>query len=191
MTRRIIAVHPDRCLGCKTCELYCAAERGSDGQTVYRAVKEEPRPRPRVRVEGRSGFSAAIQCRHCRQAPCLDACLTGALQRDEATGLVLVDEARCIGCWTCTMFCPYGVIYPWPERGFALKCDRCAHLEEPVCVAVCPTRALEVVAEEDLSLVYAPRRRTAARALAGALPEGGSAALDWGPPAENNSFSGR
>jgi carbon-monoxide dehydrogenase iron sulfur subunit len=86
-----------------------------------------------------------LQCRHCRQAPCLDACLTGALVRDPETQMVVIHENRCIGCWTCTLFCPYGVIYPWPQRGIALKCDRCQYMENPTCVDVCPTRALELV----------------------------------------------
>jgi carbon-monoxide dehydrogenase iron sulfur subunit len=59
--------------------------------------------------------------------------------------MVVVQEDRCIACWTCTMFCPYGVIYPWPERKIALKCDRCTFMESPVCVEVCPCKALELV----------------------------------------------
>jgi len=78
-------------------------------------------------------------------APCLDACLAGALTRDPETRMVIIQEERCIGCWTCTTFCPYGVIYPWPERKVALKCDRCNYMEYPVCVDVCPTKALELV----------------------------------------------
>ena len=142
---KIIGVHLDRCTGCKTCELYCAAERGSNGKTLLKAVQETPRPQARVRVEGRNDASMALQCRQCMDAPCLDACLTGALARDPETNMVIINEERCIGCWTCTVFCPYGVIYPWPERKIALKCDRCNYMENPVCVDVCPTSALELV----------------------------------------------
>ena len=77
--------------------------------------------------------------------PCLDSCLTGALRRDADSGIVVIQENSCIGCWTCTLFCPYGVIYPWPERKIALKCDRCLYMEIPVCVDVCPTKALELI----------------------------------------------
>ncbi len=150
---KVIGVHMDRCTGCKTCELYCAAERGSEGKTLLAAVQESPVPQPRLRVEGEAGSPFPLQCRHCLDAPCLDACLAGALVRDEKTNLVVIREDRCIACWTCTAFCPYGVIFPWPERKIALKCDRCGYMEEPVCVDVCPTRALELVdlnAFEDL-----------------------------------------
>src|SRR5512137_2402588 len=142
---QVIGVHLDRCTGCKTCELYCATERGSEGKTLLKAVQEWPQPQPRLRVEGGTGNPFPLQCRQCLDAPCLDACLAGALVRDEKTNLVVIREDRCIACWTCTAFCPYGVIFPWPERKLALKCDRCGYMEEPVCVDVCPTHALELV----------------------------------------------
>ena len=142
---KTIAVHLDRCTGCKTCELYCATERGSNAKTLLQAVKEAVLPKARIRVEGSNRVSVALQCRHCQQAPCLDSCLTGALTRDGESGTVLIRENNCIGCWTCTLFCPYGVIYPWPERKIALKCDRCIYMEVPVCVDVCPTKALELL----------------------------------------------
>ncbi len=142
---KIIAVHLDRCTGCKTCELYCAVERGSNDKTLLKAVQEDIVPKARIRVEGNNRVSVALQCRHCQQAPCLDACLTGALVRDSETEAVLIRESNCIGCWTCTLFCPYGVIYPWPERKIAVKCDRCNFMEGPVCVEVCPTKALELL----------------------------------------------
>ena len=140
-----IAVHLDRCTGCKTCELYCAAERGSNSKTLLQAVQENPLPQARVRVEGTNEVPVALQCRQCIQAPCLDSCLTGALGRDAESGVIVIQENNCIGCWTCTLFCPYGVIYPWPERKIALKCDRCLYMEVPVCIDVCPTKALELI----------------------------------------------
>lgn len=142
---KTIAVHLERCTGCRTCEIYCATERGSNAKTLLQAVQEDIVPKARIRVEGSNRLSVALQCRHCLQAPCLDACLTGALIRDSETGVVLIRESNCIGCWTCTLFCPYGVIYPWPERKIALKCDRCNYMEVPVCVDVCPTKALELL----------------------------------------------
>ncbi|MBT3359613.1 MAG: 4Fe-4S dicluster domain-containing protein [Rhodospirillales bacterium] len=160
----VIAVHVDRCVGCKTCELACAVERGSEGKTLLSAVREIPQPQARVRVEGGGNASFPIQCRHCLDAPCLDACLTGALARDGESGLVRVNDDRCIGCWTCVMFCPYGVIFPWPERKLALKCDRCMHMESSACVDSCPTSALEIVNVEKLADAYAEKRRSAAMA---------------------------
>lgn len=173
---KVIGVHTDRCTGCKTCELYCGAERGSEGKTLLKAVQETPSPQPRVRVEGSRDAAFPLQCRHCLQAPCLDACLTGALGRDQASGLVLIREDRCIGCWTCTAFCPYGVISPSPERKIAIKCDRCLHREKPTCVDVCPTEALALVEIDAIDDLSREKRRTAAAAAG----NGGIAILDLG-----------
>ena len=160
-----IGIHLDRCTGCKTCELYCAVERGSNEKALLKAVQEVPLPQARVRVESTPSGPFALQCRQCQNAPCLDACLAGALVRDSETGMVLIREERCIACWTCTLFCPYGVIYPWPERKMALKCDRCNFMEYPVCVEVCPTKALELVDLDDFQKQLQARRQRIATAV--------------------------
>ena len=176
---KVIGIRKDRCTGCKTCELYCAAERCSESKTLLGAVQETPAPQPRVRVEGGPNDAFPLQCRHCLQAPCIDACLTGALCRDETSGMVLIRENLCIGCWTCTAFCPYGVITPSPERKIALKCDRCLYMEKPVCVDVCPTEALEVVDLEEIEKLLHEKRLVTAKSAAG-VPEGSLLLLDQG-----------
>lgn len=176
---KVIGIRKERCTGCKTCELYCAAERCSEAKTLLGAVQETPVPQPRVRVEGGNGDAFPLQCRHCLQAPCIDACLTGALRRDEASGMVLIREELCIGCWTCTAFCPYGVIYPSPERKIAIKCDRCLYMEKPVCVDVCPTGALEVVDLAGIEGLLTEKRRAAALATA-EVPSESLVLLDLG-----------
>jgi carbon-monoxide dehydrogenase iron sulfur subunit len=62
--------------------------------------------------------------------------------RDPDTDAVMCDWSRCIGCWTCVMVCPYGVIGRQLELGKAVKCDLCPGRETPACVASCPTKAL-------------------------------------------------
>ena len=169
---KVLGIHLDRCTGCKTCELYCAAERGSTGKALLQAVQETPLPQPRLRVEGNNEVSFPLQCRHCLQAPCLNACLNAALVRDPETNLVVVREDRCIACWTCSLFCPYGVIFPWPERKFALKCDRCAFMENPVCLEVCPCQALELVDIEEFDKIFGRRRAEIGKTLAGKKEKG-------------------
>ena len=176
----VIGVHLERCTGCRTCELYCAAERGSNGKTLLKAVQEQPLPQARVRVEGSNQAPVPLQCRQCLQAPCLDACLAGALVRDEASQMVVIREDRCIGCWTCTIFCPYGVIYAWPERKIALKCDRCTYMEHPVCVDVCPTRALELIDLERYEEMLRRRRLKTAGQIPQKTKDAGMLLLELG-----------
>lgn len=175
---KVIGVHLDRCTGCKTCELYCAVERGSNEKTLLKAVQESPTPQPRVRVEGSNEVPLPFQCRHCLNAPCLNACLSGALDREPESNLVVIHEDRCIACWTCTMYCPYGAIVPWPERECALKCDRCAFMENPVCVEVCPAHALELVELDDFEEMFAERRREISETLAASNGKRGLLLLD-------------
>ena len=47
----------------------------------------------------------------------------------------------------------------------ALKCDRCNYMEYPVCVDVCPTKALELVVLDDLDNVIRGKRLTVVDSL--------------------------
>ena len=118
----------------------------SKSKKIIKAFKREfPRALPRILVEEKGYLSFAIQCRHCEEAPCIEACITGAMYRDKITGAVLCDENRCIGCWMCIMVCPFGVIRRNLEKKkIASKCDLCQGEEIPVCVANCPNEALEL-----------------------------------------------
>jgi carbon-monoxide dehydrogenase iron sulfur subunit len=71
----------------------------------------------------------------------MHACIAGAISR-AGDGVVATDPDRCIGCWTCVMVCPYGVIGRHLEEQNAYRCDRCPDREIPACVSACPTRAL-------------------------------------------------
>ena len=153
-----IWVDIDKCLGCKTCELQCAIERNSISKTLTGAVLEDPKPIPRVGVCGLTGASFPIQCRHCQDAPCLAACPSGAMQRDAEKGTIFVAQDKCRGCWMCVMTCPFGAVTPSAEYKVAVKCDACMHMEEPACVASCPTGALVHCDDEAFMKVLTAKR---------------------------------
>jgi carbon-monoxide dehydrogenase iron sulfur subunit len=138
-----IHVHEEHCIGCRLCEIHCLVQH-SKSRKILKAFKEEfPRAVARILVEEQGYLSFALQCRHCEEAPCLEACITGAMQRDKSTGAVLCDEERCVGCWMCIMVCPFGVIKRDLEsKKVASKCDLCLGEEVPVCVQNCPNEAL-------------------------------------------------
>lgn len=89
------------------------------------------------------------------------ACISGAISRN-AEGVVLTDADKCIGCWTCVMVCPYGVIGRHLQTRKAYRCDRCPDREVPACVDACPTAALVYRTVPDFS---ADVRRHASREL--------------------------
>ena len=89
-------------------------------------------------VREEHGYSHPIICRHCKNPPCLSACpVVGAMVEDEKTGVVVIDELKCIGCLNCVEACPFGAIFVGPNREI-LKCDLCGG--DPECVKYCQPR---------------------------------------------------
>ena len=61
------------------------------------------------------------------------------------SGVVDVDRDRCIGCWTCIVACPLGVLNRDTGGKVVAKCDLCPEQDIPVCVANCPNEALQLL----------------------------------------------
>lgn len=141
-----VYVHEEYCMGCRLCEVYCLVGNSRSGHVLKAYRDENPPPQARILVEEAGYFSFAVQCRHCSDAPCIDACITGAMHRDENTGAVISDSEKCVGCWSCIMVCPLGVIQRGSQgKKIISKCDLCPGKEKPACAANCPNEALEVV----------------------------------------------
>lgn len=135
-------VEVEKCLACRSCEIACAVEHSRSKELVS-SLREETKPRSRTKIETDfRSHSFPLQCRHCKDPYCLDACISAALSKHSETGLVVLDEKRCVGCWMCVMVCPFGVIKPGKDKQVALRCDLCQDKETPACAAACPTKAL-------------------------------------------------
>ena len=86
-------------------------------------------------------------CKHCANAPCLEACPTGSIIRTEFD-TVYVQQDICNGCGYCIVACPFGVIArdQYGDRK-AHKCtlcyDRLKEGFEPACAKVCPTDSIQ------------------------------------------------
>lgn len=136
----------DRCTRCDDCVRACAETH--DG--VARFTRQGP-------VHDGVQFTQA--CMHCADPVCMIGCPTGAIHRDEATGVVRVNDATCIGCSTCANSCPYDNIQMIELRDtkgavlldeeskqpllLASKCDLCYERGVgPVCQHSCPHDAL-------------------------------------------------
>ncbi len=147
--KKVVAIK-EYCVACGLCEVYCATVHSRYPDSVLKAFKLSPqKPVSRVFLEKSEQWSGGIQCRHCKDAPCIAACITGAMYRNR-DGIVLLDEERCVQCSTCVIACPYGLIKESDMGGrkVLLKCDLCYQLaESPTCVTYCPNEALIWVEE--------------------------------------------
>jgi carbon-monoxide dehydrogenase iron sulfur subunit len=144
-----VYVNEQVCIGCHLCEVYCQLRHAQSTDLIKAFKRESPRPLPRLQVEERGAVSFSVRCQQCDEAPCVQACLTGALTRDPVNSLVKVDEERCIGCWTCLLVCPLGALRQAAKQRMVVKCDLCQGDEIPVCVANCPNEALVYVEVPD------------------------------------------
>ena len=126
----------------------CAVEH-STSKNIYNAIKEKIKPKKRVKTENIGDKIISLHCQHCEDAPCVKACMSGALSKDEKTGATLHDKDKCVGCWMCVMVCPFGAIVRDVESRVAVKCDLCPDRDDYACVIACPTGALFVGTKEE------------------------------------------
>jgi len=140
--RLALLIDTERCTGCKSCEAACKQE--------HRLGPSENRNKVLWLGDAeRAGLTfVTLACQHCERPACLRACPVNpkAIEKDAATGVVRVNEARCTGCGECVMACPYSAM-GFDARGHhAVKCDLCedrrARGETTACASVCPTRAI-------------------------------------------------
>jgi Fe-S-cluster-containing hydrogenase component 2 len=137
VTRKTIKIDPARCIGCLNCELACASRDWSQYFPAGSKINL---------VFFKSGGQVPITCFQCEEAPCLRVCRTGALRRDENTGVISALAQKCIGCRTCQSVCPFGNI-TYSQTGHRVeKCDQCQGA--PRCAAICPSGAISYVTDD-------------------------------------------
>ena len=148
---KVLMVHPDRCTGCRNCELACTFFH----ENVFRPVVS------RIHVFNweQEGVSVPMTCQHCDDAPCVSVCPTGAMHRNPANNWVEWDNKACMRCKMCTIACPFGNAMFDAVTDSVVKCDMCKGA--PECVNFCPNKAIEYV--DDTSAVRGRNRAFAAR----------------------------
>ena len=121
----------EKCVGCLACVVTCMDHHyAGDDPNAVSCRKYRPFDLAR-------GLTIYLteSCRHCPDAPCIDACPVGAITRDEA-GVTHVDRMKCVGCRCCFNACPYGLPV-FDAAGKSVRCDGCG-----ACVSVCANGAL-------------------------------------------------
>lgn len=170
---RFVVGDAHKCTGCKACEVACFTEHNKKSNGLGKTVGTMTVPvTAKLYVTKAAEITVPVQCKHCEDAPCLNACTKKAISRME--GQVIVNEKECIGCKDCMMACPFGAIsiLPLSDKGRVLvqtdggvqkvasKCDLCVGIEGgPACVRICPNHALRLVNPDEER--YAKSIRTA------------------------------
>jgi anaerobic dimethyl sulfoxide reductase subunit B (iron-sulfur subunit) len=136
----------EKCSGCYACAVACMDQNdllveGKGGNAWRRVYKVESGVYPEVTIS-----FITLSCMHCRDAPCVMGCPTGALSQDIVSGMVTINTGICIGCHSCAIACPFGA--PRFGRDEKMqKCNMCLervnHGLEPACVHTCTTKALK------------------------------------------------
>jgi len=144
MVRWGMIIDLKKCIGCYSCVVGCKQAHALPPKLFWnRVLTSETGEYPQV-----IRHVYPVLCNHCKEAPCVKACPTGASQRRE-DGIVFTDPEKCAGCGYCVIACPYqqrsiyegdkeyflgqGLtpleimgrqLYPL-ERGTATKCNFC------------------------------------------------------------------
>ncbi|MER0048156.1 4Fe-4S dicluster domain-containing protein [Pectobacterium odoriferum] len=135
-----------RCIGCKACIKACKETNSvPDGVTRLDILQTVDIPAVEKTRAIKQFFRKS--CQHCENPPCVAVCPTGASFKDALTGIVDVNDKRCVGCRYCIAACPYHVRFINPVTKTADKCNFCRETnlaagKQPACVEICPTKAL-------------------------------------------------
>ena len=150
-----LVVKPEKCVGCRTCELVCSFGHYKQFNPRMANVSVLAFEKEKVQVP--------VVCQHCEEASCVAVCPVHAITRS-AEGVVTIDYDKCIGCKLCKNACPMGNISYSSRIQKVFKCDLCGG--DPKCAQFCPGGAITV---EDADAVDERKKATAAKLAAAAV----------------------
>lgn len=134
-----LVVKPEKCVGCRTCELVCSFGHFEEFNPRMSAVT--------LIDYDEEAVSVPVMCLQCDDASCVAVCPVGALTRQD-DGFVNYDSDKCIKCKMCMNACPLGNIHFSPIARRMIKCDLCGG--DPKCVRYCYADAIVLVDDADL-----------------------------------------
>jgi anaerobic dimethyl sulfoxide reductase subunit B (iron-sulfur subunit) len=149
------------CSGCKACQVACKDKHNLPVGVLWRRVYEvtggDWTRRGEAWVSTVFAYNISLACAHCARPICMEVCPSGAYTK-RADGIVLLDQAKCLGCKYCSWACPYGAPQYDERAGRMTKCTFCADAIDaglpPACVAACPLRALDFGDRAELEARY-------------------------------------
>lgn len=131
----------NRCIDCERCMEACVKTNHVPSYGWRTKILEQQK------VIGPSSTETVfmpVLCNQCNRPPCVRVCPTVATYKDKKTGIVVMENKKCIGCKTCMAACPYNARYFNEETRAADKCNFCFDTrlskgkEDTACVEACP-----------------------------------------------------
>ena len=89
LSMKSLRIDPDKCTGCKQCELACSWVQTGTFQPSKSVI--------RVHIFDEQASFAPYACFQCEEAWCMHACPVNAIDLDEKTGSVVVIDEVCVG----------------------------------------------------------------------------------------------
>lgn len=129
---KVLIISPEKCTGCRTCEMACSFKKTNTFNPQKAAVT--------VFQYDEAAISVPIMCMQCEDPACMKVCTVGAIYKDE-NRTVLVDKNKCIGCKLCISACPFGNMSFNSEEKTMVKCDLCNG--SPLCAQLCPSGTIQ------------------------------------------------
>ena len=158
---KMLVVDVDKCTGCHVCELVCSFNHHDEFNPTKAYIHTS------IFLE--QSVAIPVVCYQCEEPWCGKICPAGAITtyKDNVTGatVVIVSEAKCVGCKMCMLACPFGNIVV-SDKGYAEKCDLCGG--DPECVKFCLSGAIKF-AEAEPSMMA--RKEDSARKILASYKE--------------------
>ena len=124
----MISIDPDRCSGCRRCEVYCSFFHS--GKVGRKGAKIKV-----VKIEEK-GIDFPVVCIQCQERYCVH-CPEAAITIG-SLGQVIISEELCNGCGICETLCPIGAIEIFEDIPHV--CNLCGG--KPHCVTACTMDAI-------------------------------------------------
>ncbi len=174
-----MVIRQNHCVDCEKCKEACVKTNHVPSYGYRTTILELRKKSASGKIE--TTFTPVL-CNHCNRPPCVRVCPTKATIKDKKTGIVVMDQKKCIGCKTCVAACPYNARYFHEEIRAVDKCNFCFDtrlskgMKDTACVEACPAdvRVFGNIADTDsrvYKLVHSPDKVVwVLRPETGALP---------------------
>ena len=129
------------CVDCQLCMDACVETNHVPDYGYRTIILEQKRD---IGDDKQETIFIPVLCNQCNEPPCVRVCPTVATYKDKTTGIIVMEDKKCIGCKTCMAACPYNARYFSEEKRAVAKCDFCLEsrlskgMSNTACAEACP-----------------------------------------------------